>query len=142
MLALKQEADNASRTARLGDMKPGLSKKRLREFAEMILDGNVERFAEMDNAIVQQVLAAIGPLRSLIETQGLEKATALAALFPDVEDAVAAGDLPEVVRLRRQQDQTRKLTSLRDRMPVCSASIRSSLPSYAFVPPSGTYAKC
>lgn len=108
VLALKHEAHDASRTARLNDAKPGISKKRLREIARAILDGDVDQFAQMGNTIVQQVLAAIRPVRSLIETQGLDKATVLAALWPDVEDAVAAGDLPEVVRLRRQQDQTRK----------------------------------
>jgi hypothetical protein len=108
VLALKQDAEDASRTARLGDAKPGLSKKRLRELAEAIIDGNLDHFAQLDNAIVQQVLAAVAPLRSMLETQNLDKAAVLSALFPDVEDAVAAGHLPEVVRLRRQQDQTRK----------------------------------
>jgi hypothetical protein len=42
------------------------------------------------------------------KTQGIDKAAVLSALFPDVEDEVAAGDLSEVVRLRRMQDQTRK----------------------------------
>jgi hypothetical protein len=108
VLTLKQEADDASRAARLNDAKPALSKKRLREIAEAILDGNLDQFAQMDNAIVQQVLAAVTPLRSIMEAQGLDKAAVLSALFPDVENAVAAGELSEVVRLRRQQDQSRK----------------------------------
>lgn len=108
VLALKQKAEDASRSARLSDAKPGPSKKRLREIAEAILDGNLDHFAEMDYAIVQHVLAAVAPLRSTMEAQGLDKAAVLSALAPDVENAVAAGDLSEVVRLRRQQDQTRK----------------------------------
>jgi hypothetical protein len=108
VLGLKQEADDASRTARLDDAKPNLSKKRFREIAEAILDGNLDQFAQMDNAIVQQVLAAVTPLRSMMEAQGLDRTAVLSALFPDVENAVAAGDLSEVVRLRRQQDQSRK----------------------------------
>jgi hypothetical protein len=108
VLAVKQEAEEASRTAKLSDPKPHFSRKRLREFAEVILDGNVDRLAHVDSAIVQQLLATVAPLRWMMEAQGLDRAAVLSALFPNVEDAVSAGDLPEVVRLRRQQDQTRK----------------------------------
>jgi hypothetical protein len=107
-LAVKQDADNASRSAMLSEPKPHLSKKRILELANAILDENLEHFAQLDDALVEKVVAAIAPLRSMMETQGLDKAAVLAALFPNVEEAVAAGDLSEVVRLRRQQDQTRK----------------------------------
>lgn len=108
VLAVKQDADNASRSAMLSEQKPHLSKKRIIELAKAILDENLEHFAQVDDALVEQVVAAIAPLRSMMKTQALDKEAVLAALLPNVEEAVAAGDLSEVVRLRRQRDQTRK----------------------------------
>ena len=99
---LKQNAEETSRTAMLGNTPSGLSTKRLREIVEAIIDGNHERFAHLDQAMVQQVFASISPVLSMLETQHVDKAPILDALFFDAEGAVAAGSLPDLVRLRRR----------------------------------------
>ena len=99
---MKQQAEDASRNASLGDARPGLSPKQIRKIAEAMLTGNHDQFAHLDNAIVQPILATVAPLRSMLETQNFDKAAVLASLFPNVEDAVVAGNLSDVVRLRRR----------------------------------------
>jgi hypothetical protein len=107
VLVLKQQGDEAARAARLGGSKSRIPRKQIRKLAEAILDGNLSQFVDLDNAIVQQVIATVEPLRTMIENHAIDRAELLDGLFPEVADALTSGDLSELVRLRRQQDQKR-----------------------------------
>jgi hypothetical protein len=102
------KAEQEARAVKVGVPKPKVSNKRVREIVESLLDGNLDQISDLDNAVVTDFVAVLPQLRAAMESLGVDRATVLSGLFPKVEDALATGNISEVVRLRRLQDYRRK----------------------------------